>query len=46
MYTVVSGDTLTAIAARFNTTIPAILKLNPFIKNPDLIRVGDRIRVR
>ncbi len=45
-YSVVSGDTLTAIAAKFNTTIAAILKLNPFIKNPDLIHVGDRIRVR
>jgi LysM repeat protein len=45
-YTVVNGDTLTAIAAKFNTTVLAILKLNPSIKNPDVIHVGDRIRVR
>jgi LysM repeat protein len=43
---VVSGDTLTAIAANFNTTIATILKLNPSIKDPNVVRVGDRIRVR
>ena len=43
---VVSGDTLTTIAARFNTTIPAILELNPSIKDRNVIHVGDRIRVR
>jgi LysM repeat protein len=43
---VVSGDTLTALAARFNTTIAAILKLNPSIKDPNVIHIGDRIRVR
>jgi LysM repeat protein len=46
MYSVVNGDTLTAIAAKCDTTIPAILKLNPSIKDPDVIHVGDRIRVR
>jgi LysM repeat protein len=43
---VVSGDTLTTIAAEFNTTIPAILELNPSIKDRNVINVGDRIRVR
>jgi LysM repeat protein len=43
---VVSGDTLTAIAAKFNTTIAAILELNPSIKDPDVIHIGDRIRIR
>jgi len=43
---VVSGDTLAAIAGKFNTTIPAILELNPSIKDPNVIHVGDRIRVR
>jgi len=43
---VVSGDTLSAIAGKFNTTVPAILKLNPSIKDPNVIHIGDRIRVR
>lgn len=46
MHIAVGGDTLTAIAGEFNTTVPAILKLNPSIKDPNVIRVGDRIRVR
>jgi nucleoid-associated protein YgaU len=45
-YTVVSGDTLTAIAAKFHTTVPAILKLNPSIEDPNVISVGQRIRVK
>src|SRR5215469_436858 len=43
---VVSGETLTTIADEFNTTIPAILELNPSIKDRNVIHVGDRIRVR
>ena len=39
-YTVLKGDTLTKLAYRFNTTIAAIMNLNPIITNPDLIRVG------
>ena len=39
-YTVVRGDTLGAIARRFNTTVAELVKLNPFITNPDLIRTG------
>src|SRR5260370_39984408 len=40
-YSVVNGDTLTAIAAKSNTTIPAILKRNPSIKDPVAITVAD-----
>ena len=40
-YTVQPGDTLTAIARRFNTTVPAIVAANPQITNPNLIYVGD-----
>lgn len=39
-YTVVSGDTLSEIAAKYNTTVDAIVKLNPIVKNPDKISVG------
>lgn len=45
-YTVKAGDTLTAIARRNGTTILAILKLNPDIKNANKIYVGQKIRVK
>lgn len=38
-YTVVKGDNLTKIAAKYNTTVSALVKLNN-IKNPDYIVVG------
>lgn len=38
-YTVRAGDTLTAIARRFGTTVGALVQVNG-IENPDLIRVG------
>lgn len=41
-YTVQPGDTLSAIAARFGTTVDAIVKANN-IKNPNLIYVGQRL---
>ena len=41
-YTVVSGDTLSAIARKYNTTVSELVKLNG-ITNPDLIRVGQKI---
>lgn len=44
-YTVKSGDTLGAIAARNGTTVDAILKANPQIKNPNQISVGQQIKL-
>ena len=41
-YTVQRGDTLTAIAKRYNTTVAAIVKKNN-IKNPDLIYAGQKL---
>lgn len=43
IYTVVAGDTLSAIAARFGTTVSAILAVNPQITNPNVIFVGQKI---
>ncbi|HET9587231.1 MAG TPA: LysM peptidoglycan-binding domain-containing protein [Anaerolineales bacterium] len=39
------GDTLRKIAAKFNTTVDAILKANPRITNPNLIYVGQAITI-
>lgn len=43
-YTVQPGDTLSAIAARFRTTVEAIVRANG-IKNPNLIYVGQRLTI-
>jgi len=45
VYTVQRGDTLRKIADRLNTTIDAILKVNPQIGNPNLIYVGQVINL-
>jgi LysM repeat protein len=44
-YTVKRGDTLSAIARRHNTTVAAILKLNPQIRNPNRLWAGQRILI-
>lgn len=44
-HTVVKGDTLSKLARQNETTVQNILKLNPSITNPNLIRVGQRIRL-
>ncbi|MCC6093489.1 MAG: LysM peptidoglycan-binding domain-containing protein [Lachnospiraceae bacterium] len=46
-YTVRSGDTLSAIAQKYGTSVSAIQKLNPtLIRNVNLIQVGWKIRVK
>lgn len=46
-HTVRSGDTLSAIARKYGTTVSAIQKLNPtLIKNINLIITGWKIRVK
>lgn len=42
-YYVKKGDTLRKIAEKFGTTVDALLKLNPQIKNQNLIYVGQAI---
>jgi lysozyme len=44
-YFVVRGDTLRIIAAKFGTTVDAILKVNPNIANPNVIYVGQAISI-
>lgn len=45
IYTVQRGDTLRKIADRLNTTVDAILKVNPQISNPNLIYAGQVINL-
>ena len=40
---VVSGDTLWGIARRYDVPLEKLLRANPGIKNPNLIRVGVRV---
>jgi len=43
-YTVVAGDTLAAIAARFDVPLDALVELNQ-IADPSLIQVGQELRI-
>ena len=45
IYVVQPGDTLSAIADRHDTTLDALLALNPSIQDPDRIFPGQRITV-
>jgi LysM repeat protein len=42
---VVPGDVLTTIAERSNTTVDRIFDANPHIENPNLIEVGEKVRI-
>ena len=44
-YTVTAGDTLGRIAARHHTTVAKVLVLNPQIIDPDVIHVGQVVRL-
>lgn len=44
-YMVKSGDTLSAIASRYGTTVAAIMKKNPSIKDANLIYAGQVIKL-
>ena len=42
---IVAGDTLAAIAERYDTTVDRLVELNPDV-DPVALVVGDRLRVR
>jgi LysM repeat protein len=44
-YVIQSGDTLGAIAARYSTTVDALLRLNPGVE-PTALRPGEQVRIR
>lgn len=44
-YTVKAGDTLTTIAAANRVTVQMILAINPQITNPDVLEVGQVIKI-
>ncbi|MFR3665391.1 LysM peptidoglycan-binding domain-containing protein [Flintibacter sp.] len=44
-YQVVKGDTLWSIAMRYGMALSDLIALNPQIKNPNLIHIGDEVRV-
>ena len=45
-YTVVSGDAMWKIAAKYKMTLAQLVALNPQIKNPSAIAVGQKINVK
>ncbi len=46
VHTVKKGDTLWAISRQYGVTLESVVKLNPQIKNPNLIYPGERVRVK
>ncbi len=44
IYTVQAGDTLGKIAARYGTTVAALLQLNG-LTNPDILAIGQKLKV-
>ena len=44
-YRIASGDTLSRLASRFKTTVSALMKANPHLKNANNIRAGQSLRI-
>jgi uncharacterized coiled-coil protein SlyX len=44
-YKIATGDTLSKLASKNKTTIPELLRLNPTIKNPNLIYAGQNLNL-
>ncbi len=45
-HTVARGDTLWGIAVRYGVETGQVIRLNPQLKNPNIIMVGERVRVK
>lgn len=46
LYTVVSGDMMWKIAAKHNMTLAQLIALNPQVKNPSMLTVGQQLAVK
>lgn len=44
-YKIKSGDTLSGIAQKYNTSVSTLMGLNPYIKNADLIYAGNSLNL-
>lgn len=45
LYTIEWGDTLYSLAARYGTTVEAIMALNPTLTSPDQIQAGMQVKI-
>ncbi len=45
-YTIKEGETLSIIAKKYKTDVETLMKLNPQIKNKDLIYLGNKITLK
>ncbi|MGQ9516603.1 MAG: LysM peptidoglycan-binding domain-containing protein [Anaerolineae bacterium] len=45
LYTIQWGDTLYSLAARYGTTVEAIMALNPTLTSPDQIQAGMQVKI-
>ena len=45
-YTVQGGDTLYWIAKKYGMTLAELIKMNPQLENPDLIYVGQEVKIK
>ena len=45
-YTVVKGDTLWGLSRRFGVALSQLIAINPQISNPNLIYVGQKVRIK
>ena len=45
-HTVVKGDTLWGLSKRYGVALSTIIALNPQIRNPNLIYVGQKVRIK